>query len=524
MSEEKVNGAESLLQALTGLGVEVCFTNPGTSEMHMVAAIGKTDSMRSVLALFEGVCTGAADGYGRMAEKPACTLLHLGPGLSNGSANLHNAKKAHSPILNLIGDHATYHKQFDAPLNSDIEGLSNPVSHWTKTTPTSVALPNDAAEAVAVANSGAGKISTLIVPADCAWDESTLLSSDQLESVKLTPPAVVAQTQVDTAAELLGNGEPTVILLNHLGLTEEALQEADKIAQATGTRLFCDTFTRRVPRGEGRVAVERLGYFAEQAEEQLAGVTQFVMVGTKAPVAFFAYPGKASEFYPKDSKRLVLADVDDDALDALQRLGDKLGCRDRAPRLTELKKPELGSGDFGPRSIGMTFAALLPTDAIVVDEGATSGGGCFMASQNAEPHDWLSLTGGSIGYGLPVAIGAAVACPERKVVCIHGDGGAMYTIQSLWTMAREELDICVVIFANRKYQILQVELARVGAQSMTKKTLDMLDLSNPDLDFVKLAEGMGVTASRASTSEEFNEQYQSAMATRGPRLIEAIIG
>lgn len=516
---DSINGAESLLRSLIKQGVEVCFTNPGTSEMHMVAAIGKTDEMRSVLALFEGVCTGAADGYGRMAGKPACTLLHLGPGLSNGSANLHNAKKANTPILNLIGDHATYHKKFDAPLNSDIEGLSAPVSHWTKTVSTAAELPIEAVNAVGVTNSGAGKIATLIVPADCAWDESAEI--DNL--AEAAAPEIVADEKIEAAVQLLQNGKPTVILMNNSGLTEEALQLADKVSQATGARLFCDTFTGRVPRGEGRVAVERLGYFAEQAEEQLAGVEQFIMVGTKAPVAFFAYPGKASEFYPADSKRLVLADVDDDASDALQRLTVALSCVENEPRLISLQKPAVGADELSPRTIGMTFANMLPTDAIVVDEGATSGGGCFMASASSEPHDWLSLTGGSIGYGLPVAIGAAVACPDRKVVCIHGDGGAMYTIQSLWTMAREDLDVCVVIFANRKYQILQVELARVGAQSMTKKTLDMLDISNPDLDFVQLAEGMGVKAGKATTIEEFNDLYAEAMASRGPRLIEAIL-
>jgi acetolactate synthase-1/2/3 large subunit len=514
-----MNGAERLLQTLIEQGVEVCFTNPGTSEMHMVAAIGKTDGMRSVLSLFEGVCTGAADGYGRMAGKPACTLLHLGPGLSNGSANLHNAKKGNSPILNLIGDHATYHKQFDAPLTSDIIGLSQPVSHWTKTTATANQLSADAAEAVAVANSGAGKIATLIVPANCAWDEA----DESQPQATAVAPSIVTDEQVQTAAELLGNGSSTVILMNNLALTEDALKIADKISQTTGARLFCDTFTGRIPRGEGRVSVERLGYFAEQAEVQLEGVTQFILVGTKAPVAFFAYPGKASELYAADSVRHELASVDANAEDALQRLAVALGCEDLAPRLTKLQKPGLGKGELSPRNIGVTFAELMPTDAIIVDEGATSGGGCLMASATSEPHDWLSLTGGSIGYGLPVAVGAAVACPDRKVICIHGDGGAMYTIQSLWTMARENLDICVVIFANRKYQILQVELARVGAQSMTKKTLDMLDISNPDLNFVKLAEGMGVAASRSTTIEEFNEQYLQAMSEPGPRLIEAVL-
>jgi acetolactate synthase-1/2/3 large subunit len=514
-----MNGAERLLQTLIKEGVEVCFTNPGTSEMHMVAAIGQTEGMRPVLSLFEGVCTGAADGYGRMAGKPACTLLHLGPGLSNGSANLHNAKKGSSPVLNLIGDHAIYHKQYDAPLTSDIIGLAQPVSHWIKTVGSADDLPSDASEAVAAANSGAGKIATLIVPADCAWDES----SASVVDAEAVAPALVSDEQIRKAAELLKNGESTILLMNNMALTEACLELADKISQQTGAKLFCDTFTRRLPRGEGRAAVERLGYFAEQAEEQLEGVKQFIMVGTKAPVAFFAYPGKASTLYPDDSVRHELAGVDGDAEDALRRLAIELGCVDLAPRITGLKKTGLGSGDLSPRSIGMTFAELMPTDAIVVDEGATSGGGCFMASATAEPHDWLSLTGGSIGYGLPVAVGAAVACPDRKVICIHGDGGAMYTIQSLWTMAREDLDICIVIFANRKYQILQIELARVGAQSMTKKTLDMLDISNPDLDFVKLAEGMGVSATRAVTIDEFNQQYQEAMDTRGPRLIEAIL-
>ena len=514
-----MNGAESMLQTLINNGVEVCFSNPGTSEMHMVAAIGKTEGMRGVLALFEGVCTGAADGYGRMAGKPACTLLHLGPGLSNGSANLHNAKKANSPVINLIGDHATYHKKYDAPLTSDIIGLAGPVSHWVKTSSSATELPADAATAIQQANSGAGKIATLIVPADCAWDEST----DEVQKADAIAANIVTEEAINTAAELLSNGKSTVILMNNQAVTEDCMQIADKISQASGARLFCDTFTTRIPRGEGRVVLEKLGYFAEQADEQLAGVEQYILVGTKAPIAFFAYPGKASEFYAEDSNRHTLASVEDDALDALTRLCDKLKARDHAPRLAPLSKPAKGEGDLTPSSIGKTFAACLPTDAIVVDESATSGASCYFSSATSEPHDWLLLTGGSIGYGLPVAIGASVACPDRKVICLHGDGGAMYTIQSLWTMARENLDICVVIFANRKYQILQVELARVGAQSMTKKTMDMLDIDNPVLDFAQIAEGMGVKASRVTTIEEFNQQFAEAMATPGPRLIEAIL-
>ena len=322
---------------------------------------------------------------------------------------------------------------------------------------------------------------------------------------------------------MLANGKPTVILLGNSALSQTAQENADKIAQATGARLFCDTFNKRFPRGAGRCSVERLGYFAEQATAQIKDVEQFIMVSTKAPVAFFAYPGHASEFYSPDSRLHTLTNVNEDAEQALQRLAAAVSAEHHQPRLTTLNKPGAGSGDVNQFSIGASFAEYLPANAIVVDEAATSGAGSFAASAQSEAHDWLSLTGGSIGFGLPTAIGAAVACPDRKVVCLHGDGGAMYTIQSLWTMARENLDICVVIFANRKYQILQVELARVGTENVNEKTLDMLDIGNPDLDFVALSTGMGVKASRAATTEAFNQQYIEAMNTKGPHLIEVIL-
>ncbi|MFT5691733.1 MAG: acetolactate synthase-1/2/3 large subunit [Oceanicoccus sp.] len=514
-----MNGAESMLQTLINNGVEVCFTNPGTSEMHMVAAIGKSEGMRSILGLFEGVCTGAADGYGRMAGKPACTLLHLGPGLSNGSANLHNAKKANSPIINLIGDHATYHKKYDAPLTSDIIGLSGPVSHWVKSVETAESLPEAALESALAANVQPGQIATLIIPANCAWDDSI----DPLPQGTMPAVPCVSDEDVATAASLLSNGKPTIILLGHMGMTESAQHVVDKIAQATGARVMCDTFTTRFPRGEGRCEVERLGYFSEQATEQVKGTEQLIMVGTKAPVAFFAYPGKASEFYPEGCDLHVLADANHNAVDALTRLCSAVSANDYAPRKIKRQKNGVGSGELNQFTVGLTVAEYLPTDAIVVDEAATSGAGSFISTAASEPHDWLSLTGGSIGFGLPTSIGAAVACPDRKVVCLHGDGGAMYTIQSLWTMARENLDVCVVIFANRKYQILQVELSRVGAQSMTKKTLDMLDIGSPDMNFVQMSEGMGVRANRAESIEEFNQLYLDAMQTQGPCLIEVVL-
>jgi acetolactate synthase-1/2/3 large subunit len=325
------------------------------------------------------------------------------------------------------------------------------------------------------------------------------------------------------AAEMLGNGKTTVFVMSNLGLTERSLALADRISQQTGAKLFCDTFTARLPRGEGRCSVERLGYFAEQATVQLEKAEQLITVGTKAPVGFFAYPGKVSEFYPAGCELHCLAAVEEDAEDALEKLADELGAMKVDPRWNTLVKPELATGSLSPESVARAFARLMPTDTIVVDESATAGILTYPLSETVEPHDWLSLTGGSIGYGLPASIGAAVACPDRKVVCLHGDGGAMYTIQSLWTMARESLDICVIIFANRKYQILQIELARVGAQSMNKKTLDMMDLSNPDLDFVAMASAMGVAARRAETADEFNAAFEWAMVEQGPKLIEVML-
>ncbi len=522
-----MNGAESLLRTLLNNGVEVCFTNPGTSEMHLVAAIGKTDGMRSYLGLFEGVCTGAADGYGRMAGKPACTLLHLGPGLSNGSANLHNARKANSPVINLIGDHATYHKKYDAPLTSDIVGLAMPVSHWVRSVQDAESLPADAADAVLAAHVKPGQVATLIIPADCAWNES--VTPVLGHALPMAPR--VSNNAVVQIARCLGNGKTSVILMSGMGLTEKSLSLADQIAQKTGARIFCDTFASRLPRGEGRCRVERLAYFAEQATEQLKDTEQLITVGTKAPVGFFAYPGKASEFYPQGCEIYSLASVTEDAEDALSKLVDEIDAHSFAPRKNQLEIPGMTDAGFSaqssstlsPESVARGFAEHLPVDAIVVDESATAGFMMYPMSETARPHDWLSLTGGSIGYGLPTAIGAAVACPDRKAVCLQGDGGAMYTIQALWTMAREALDICVVIFANRKYQILQIELARVGAQTMNKKTLDMLDLGNPDLDFVEMAKGMGVLADRVESGDAFNRCFERAMREPGPRLIEVVL-
>ena len=520
MSSGKMNGAESLVRTLVASGVEVCFSNPGTSEMHFVAALDKVDGMRAVLGLFEGAVTGAADGYGRMAEKPAATLLHLGPGLANGLANLHNARRASTPIVNIVGDHATYHAQYDAPLASDIKGFAGPVSGWVQSSTSPKTVAADGARAVQAAMEAPGQIATLILPADTAWLEA----EGPAAALPRRGPAQVSDEAVKRAAEALKKaGKQGAILLRGEVLKERGLNAAGRIAAATGARLVCDTFAPRIQRGAGRVAVERIPYFAEQIVEFMEPVKELVLVGSKPPVSFFAYPGKPSWCTPESTDITYLAHPHEDGVQALEALAEALGAPKEPAHVVAPNKPELTDGKLDQFTVGHVVGHFLPENAIISDEAATSGIGSMIATAAAAPHDHLSLTGGSIGQGLPVATGAAVACPDRKVVCLHGDGGAMYTLQTLWTQAREKLDVTTVIFANRSYAILNVELGRVGAENPGPKALSMLDLHNPELNWVNLAQGMGVEASRAETLEEFTEQFSSAMKQKGPRLIEVMI-
>jgi acetolactate synthase-1/2/3 large subunit len=513
-----MNGAESLVATLVASGVEVCFTNPGTSEMHFVAALDKVEGMRAILGLFEGAVTGMADGYGRMKEKPAATLLHLGPGLANGLANLHNARRAATPIVNIVGDHATYHAQFDAPLTSDITGFARPVSAWVHTSMSAKTIASDGARAVQAARAAPGQIATLILPADTAWLEADRAAPP----LPVAEPAPVSDAAIDAAAQLLRNGKKTAILMRGAALKPAGLEAAGRIKAKSNARLLCDTFAPRLARGAGRVAIERIPYFAEQMVEFLQSVEQIILVGTKPPVSFFAYPGKPSWCLPEGCRILYLAQPHEDGVGALEALAETI----QAPRAAEtvkLARPELASGKLNAYSAGQAIGFYLPDNAIVSDEAATAGIGPQVYTAGAAPHDWLTLTGGSIGQGVPLGTGAAVACPDRKTICLQGDGGGMYTLQALWTQAREKLDVTTVIFANHSYAILNIELMRVGAENPGPKALSLFDLRNPELDWVKLATGMGVEASRATTAEEFADQFATAMKTRGPRLIEAVI-
>ncbi len=514
-----MNGAQSLLKTFVNAGVEVCFTNPGTSEMHFVAALDTEDGMRCVLGLFEGVVTGAADGYARMAGKPACTLLHLGPGLANGLANLHNARRANSPIVNVVGEHATYHRHLDAPLTSDIAGFASPVSGWTRVSESAASVAADGAEALRASLQPPGQIATLILPADTAWNEPAA-EADPLPSADPGPFDALA---VEAAARALRSGEPCALLLNGVGVSEAGQILASRIAEHCGARLLGDTFIARIPGGAGRVTIPRLPYFAEQAEEALAGVRHLIMVDTKPPVSFFAYPGRASELTPNGAEAIVLTQAGEDTIGALEALVDAVGATGQQPVLADLQRPDLPDGPLNPETIARALAALLPEQAILVNEAATSGFGLPAFLPRTAPYDMLDLTGGAIGMGLPAATGAAIACPDRRVVALQADGSAMYTVQALWTMAREGLDVTVVLFSNRKYAILQVEFMRVGAHNPGPKAMDMLDLTRPDLDWVSIARGMGVDAVRADDAASFNQALGRSFATPGPFLIEAVI-
>ncbi len=514
-----MNGAESLVRTLASCGVEVCFTNPGTSEMHFVAALDRVEGVRAILALFEGVATGAADGYGRMAGKPAATLLHLGPGLANGLANLHNARRASTPILNIVGDHATYHAQYDAPLAADVAGFARPVSGWLHTSMNSKTVASDGARAVQAAGQAPGQIATLILPADTAWEEAEGPASPLL---RLTAAPVAAAT-VDSMSRLLRGPKKIAILMRGPSLQSRGLTAAGRIAAQSGARLMCDTFAPRLSRGAGIVAIERIPYFAEQIVDLFKDIEHLILVGAKPPVSFFAYPGKPSWCLPEGCQIHYLAQAHEDGVAALEALAEALGAPGEPQGRAELKRPGLPTGRLDAYTAGQIIGHLLPENAIISDEAATSGLGAALFTANAQPHDHLALTGGSIGQGLPVATGAAVACPDRKVVCLHGDGGAMYTLQALWTQAREKLDVTTVIFANHSYAILNFELMRMGAENPGPKALAMLDLRNPELSWTQLARGMGVEAARVETTEEFAKHFADAMQHRGPRLIEVAL-
>ncbi len=513
-------GAESLVRTLVAGGADTAFVNPGTSEMHMVQAIDNIAGVRSVLSLFEGVCAGAADGFGRMTGRPAMTLFHLGAGLGNAAANLHNARRGRTPLINIVGEHATYHIKYDAPLTSDIAGIAGPVSNWVHTPSTPGGMAQAGIDVLQAAQSGGGQIATLIVPADCAWGES----DGPAESLEIPVLPEVSDDEVKSAAIAIKAGNRVVLLLGAKALGERGIRAAQRIADATGAEVWRETFATKVERGPGLPKVLRLPYFPEQAEEALKGADTMILAGAREPVSFFAYEGKNSELAPANCTVTRLSGPRRDAAAALEALADVLGTPSGQESECPLERPELPTtGDLTDETVGLALGALLPDGAIICDEAITSGVPAAAYTQTAARHTWLSITGGAIGAGIPLSVGAAIACPDRKVIGLIGDGSAMYTIQALWTQAREKLDIVTVIFSNRQYHILQIELMRSGAQNPGPKAMEMMNLNNPEINWVQMAAGLGVDGGRATTAVEFSTLLKRGFDEPGPFLIEAVL-
>jgi len=513
-----MNGADALIRTFADCGVSACFANPGTSEMHLVAALGREPRIRSILCLFEGVATGAADGFARMTGRPAMTLLHLGPGYLNGAANLHNARRAFSPTINVIGDHATYHRHLDAPLTSDIEALVRPVAAWVDV----ASRPQEAGAKAAAAHAASfgppGRNACLLLPADAAWGDGGVVAAP----TKAPQPG--APRDIETAARAIHAARKPALIVNGDALLEPGLSHGARL-QAAGVFVLSDTFSTRQRRGGTHFAPARLPYFGEQALETLRGVDLLVTAGTKHPVAFFAYPGKPGDLTPEGAARLSLGGPEISSAAALAALADALDAPAAAKPApaTPPAAPVGPAGPLTPEAVGAILARRMPHDCIVSDDSVSAGLAIFPATASAAPHDWLFHTGGAIGQGLPMAVGAAVGAPGRRVVALCGDGAAMYTVQSLWTMARERLDITVIVFANRLYRILLLELARTGAGDPRTADTSLLSLGNPTLDWVKLAEAQGVEAVRTERTEDFDRKLARLVAQPGPALIEAVV-
>ncbi len=514
-----MNGAHSLVRTLLNSDVDVCFTNPGTSEMHFVAALDSIAGMRCVLGLFEGVVTGAADGYARMAGKPAATLLHLGPGLGNGMANVHNARKARTPMVNIVGEHATYHLEYETPLKSDTGMIAQACSDWVKTSRTSDEVAGDAAQAVAQARAG-GRIATLILPADTAWNEST---GPAEAAPAIAPPPLDPERIKQAAAILRQNGADSTLMLTGAPLIEPGLSLAAKVAAATGCKLLAQQSNARMTRGAGHTDVARVPYAVPQALAQLADIKHLVLLGANPPASFFAYPNQPNMMAPADCEQFVLAGRDDDLTATLQALADELDANQQKIEIPERDPLLIPDGQLNGDLVMQTVSALIPENAILCDEAVSSGRQLLSLTGRAKPHDYLQITGGAIGIGSPLAAGAAVASPGRQVISLQADGSTMYTLQGLWTQAREQLQVCTIILANRAYRILQGELQRVGIETPGERAQQMLSLSNPDLDWVSLAKGMGVPACSVSTVDELSRAINDALAGEGPSLIEALI-
>lgn len=521
-----MNGAQALIRTLVGLNVDTCFMNPGTSEMHFVAELDSVKEIKPVLTLFEGVASGAADGYSRVANKPASVLLHLGPGLGNAFANFHNAKRARSPVINIVGDHATYHKRYDAPLESDIESVAKTISKWVRTTLSRENVSNDTIDAYRFAVAPPRGISTLILPADVSWSEG---SSNELEFQQLASKFHLAgkysftnPAKISAAIRALRSGEKCAILLGGTALTRESIKLAYQIASHTQSKLLAETFPAKIERGGSIPELERVSYLAEFAQVQFQDISYLILVDAKPPVSFFAYPNKPSYICNESTQVIELVSASEDPSHALTLLREELHIHKH--QIIEKPATEgIPTGELTPQKFAQIIGANIQEGSIISDESNTLGLYLANGTKSAKEHLWMCLTGGAIGQGLPLATGAAVAAKDRQVIALEADGSSMYSIQALWTQAREGLNVINIILDNQAYGVLEMELSRVGAKSGGQKAHSMLDLSSPSIDFVKLANSLGLEATTAYTCEELDKALKD-FHNAGPTLIHVPLG
>ncbi|XDF37168.1 acetolactate synthase large subunit [Paracidovorax avenae] len=520
-----VTGAHALWTALASEGVDTCFANPGTTELDLVRALEHQDGIRCVVGLQENVCTGAADGYGRMSGRPAATLLHLGPGFANGIANLHNARRAHTPIVNVIGDHTSWHLPYDAPLTSDIESLARPVSGWVRRIGGVQECAQAAEEAVSESLARGGQGATLIFPADfqaAALPESTADAPQSAERVfarSATEGAADGYDPGQALARLRVAGRVVFLLGGggeHSGLGARAQRAAARLCGQLGASAYAETFPARSERGQGLPAFDRLPYFPEPARAVLDAADLVVLAGALPPITYFGYAGHPSALVPAE-RLLVLAAPGHAVAERLEQLADALGAPAYEAPVAEM--PVQPEGELTPARIAAVLARELPERAIVSVEGGTCGYPFYAASAAARPHTTLTNTGGAIGQGLPVALGAAIACPDRPVVGLLSDGSTQYTIQALWSLAHEQLDVVVLIAANHQYAILRNELRRDGG-TLGARAEALTALDHPRIDWVGLAQSYGVPAARVSTAQALAGELRRAFGRKGPALIE----
>jgi acetolactate synthase-1/2/3 large subunit len=511
-----MNGAELLLKTAVKAGIDVCFTNPGTTELPLVSAFDTVDGIRPFLSLFEGCCTGAADGYGRMTDKPAMTLLHLGPGLANGLANLHNARRAHTPVLNVIGEHATWHRPFDPPLTMDIEELADTVSEW-QCSPVSVqSVSQDTADAVAAALQG--QVATIILPHDCQWSQ---VADDVIVSSK-TLPGNSDQKSIELAARYLASDKKAALILGGRALRKKGLLAAARIKAATGCDILSETSPARMDRGQGIPSPIRIPYFPGKATELLSRYKAVVSAGAREPIVFFGYEGGKSKLLSPEQQAVIISSDQLSLPGALEKLADALD----APQSGDFdaaEQPELPRGALTASKACAVLAALQPEGAIIVDESVSTGGAYYPLSAGSPEHTWLTLTGGAIGQGMPCAVGAAIACSDRPVINLQADGSAMYTVQALWMQTRESLNITTLICSNRSYNILNIELLRTGEKEPGPHAQALMDLGNPPLDWTQISRGMGVPGISVDTAEQLARELAKALNEPGPHLIEMVL-